>query len=177
MQPGQVVSVDQLESTTPGFVAQLKGILTTQQYKYATILVNQFSKLSFEYLQKKITSAETVMAKQAFEYLQETLVSKFCTTMWTTAALLTMDLFKAVNKTTKASLTAVSMHTSKMEWQKNTLGICRNRPGQCSSLPSTSGWTCCPRPYGLMHCAQPMKCAMPLCFQIRKQHQLNNLLK
>ena len=77
MQPGQVVSVDQLDSTTPGFVAQLKGILTTQQYKYATILVNQFSKLSFVYLQKKIASAETVMAKQAFEYLQETLVSKF----------------------------------------------------------------------------------------------------
>ena len=29
-QPGQVVSVDQLESTTPSFVAQLKGLLTTQ---------------------------------------------------------------------------------------------------------------------------------------------------
>ena len=111
------MSVDQLESTAPGFVAQLKGILTTQQYKYATILVNQFSKLSFVYLQKKITSAETVMVKQAFEYLQETLVSKFCTTMWTTAALLAMDLFKALNKATKASLTVVSMHTSKMEWQ------------------------------------------------------------
>ena len=31
-QPGQVVSVDQLESTMPGFVAQLKGLLTTQRY-------------------------------------------------------------------------------------------------------------------------------------------------
>ena len=30
-QPGQVVSVDQLESTTPGFVAQLNGLLTTQR--------------------------------------------------------------------------------------------------------------------------------------------------
>ena len=29
-QPGQVVSVDQLESTMPGFVAQLKGLLTMQ---------------------------------------------------------------------------------------------------------------------------------------------------
>ena len=28
---GQVVSVDQMESDTPGFIAQLKGILTRQQ--------------------------------------------------------------------------------------------------------------------------------------------------
>ena len=66
-QPGQVVSVDQLESTTPGFVAQLKGLLTTQQYNYATIFVDQYSKLSFVFLQKRITSAEMVLAKQSFE--------------------------------------------------------------------------------------------------------------
>ena len=66
-QPGQVVSVDQLESTTPGFIAQLKGLLTTQCYNYATIFVDQFSKLSFVFLQKRITSAETVLAKQSFK--------------------------------------------------------------------------------------------------------------
>ena len=66
-QPGHVVSVDQLESTTPGFVAQLKGLLTTQRYNYATIFVDQYSKLSFVFLQKRITSAETVLAKQSFE--------------------------------------------------------------------------------------------------------------
>ena len=38
-QPGQVVSVDQLESSTLGLVAQLKGILTTQRYKYASFLL------------------------------------------------------------------------------------------------------------------------------------------
>ena len=65
--PGQVVSVDQLESSTPGFVAQLKGLLTTQRYNYATIFVDQYSKLSFVFLQKRITSAETVLAKQSFE--------------------------------------------------------------------------------------------------------------
>ena len=65
--PGQIVSVDQLESTTPGFIAQLKGTLTQQRYKYATVFVDQFSKYTFVYLQKRITSQETVMAKQAFE--------------------------------------------------------------------------------------------------------------
>ncbi|KAL7556286.1 hypothetical protein ACA910_016078 [Epithemia clementina (nom. ined.)] len=65
--PGQVVSVDQLESTSVGFIAQLKGSLTLQQYKYATIFVDQFSRYSFINLQKRITSEETVQAKQAFE--------------------------------------------------------------------------------------------------------------
>ena len=65
--PGQIVSVDQLESTTPGFVAQLKGTLTQQRYKYATVFVDQFSRYTFVYLQKRITSQETVMAKHAFE--------------------------------------------------------------------------------------------------------------
>ncbi|KAL7563769.1 hypothetical protein ACA910_020453 [Epithemia clementina (nom. ined.)] len=65
--PGQVVSVDQLESTTAGFIAQLKGKLTVQRYKYATVFVDQCSRYSFVYLQKRITSEETVQAKQAFE--------------------------------------------------------------------------------------------------------------
>ena len=65
--PGQVVSVDQLESTSPGFIAQLKGTLTQQRYKYATVFVDQFSRHTFVYLQKRVTSQETVMAKHAFE--------------------------------------------------------------------------------------------------------------
>ena len=68
MQPGQVISVDQLELMMPGFVAQLKGLLMTQRYHYTTIFVDQFSKLSFVFLQKRLTSAETVLAKQVFEH-------------------------------------------------------------------------------------------------------------
>ena len=63
MQPGQVVSVDQLELTTPGFVAQLKGLFMTQRYNYATIFVDQFSKLSFVFLQKWLTSAFEFFAR------------------------------------------------------------------------------------------------------------------
>ena len=65
--PGQVVLVDQLESMSPGYIAQLKGTLTQQRYKYATIFVDQFSGYNFVYLQKRVTSQETVMAKHAFE--------------------------------------------------------------------------------------------------------------
>ena len=70
--PGQIVSVDQLKSPTPGFIAQLKGTLTKQRYKYATVFVDQYSRLSYVHLQRTITSEETVQAKIAFErYAQE----------------------------------------------------------------------------------------------------------
>ena len=41
--PGQIVSVDQLESSMAGFIAQLKGKLTTQRYWYATVFVDQYA--------------------------------------------------------------------------------------------------------------------------------------
>ena len=69
--PGQVVSVDQLESNTSGFIAQLKGRLTQQRYHYATVFVDQFSGYTFVYLQRRITSEETVQAKHAFERAAE----------------------------------------------------------------------------------------------------------
>ena len=65
--PDQIISVDQLESNTPGLIAQLKGKLTQQRYKYTTVFVDQFSGYTFVYLQRCLTSEETVMAKHAFE--------------------------------------------------------------------------------------------------------------
>jgi hypothetical protein len=41
--PGQCVSVDQLMSTQVGFVGQLKGRLTTQRYRAATVFVDHYS--------------------------------------------------------------------------------------------------------------------------------------
>ena len=51
-EPGQIVSVDQLESPTPGFIAQLKGTLTKQHFKYATVFIGQYSRLSYVHLQR-----------------------------------------------------------------------------------------------------------------------------
>ena len=69
--PGQIVSGDQLESNSLGFIAQLKGKLTQQWYKYAMVFIDQFSGYTFVYLQRCITSEETVMAKHAFERAAE----------------------------------------------------------------------------------------------------------
>ena len=65
--PGKIVSVDQLVSPTPGLIAQVTGILTTKQYKYATVYVDQFSKFSYFHLQKTATVEETLESKHAFE--------------------------------------------------------------------------------------------------------------
>ena len=54
--PGQCVSVDQMESSTTGFVAQLKGRLTTRRYRVATIFVDHYSDLSYVYLHSSTTS-------------------------------------------------------------------------------------------------------------------------
>jgi hypothetical protein len=59
--------VDQLESSTPGLVAQLKGRPTIKRYKAATVFVDHFSGLSYVHLQKSTSADETVEAKDCFE--------------------------------------------------------------------------------------------------------------
>jgi hypothetical protein len=65
--PGQVVSVDQMKSPTPGLVAQMTGSLTKARYETATIFVDHASDLSYVHLQKSASAADTVEAKEAFE--------------------------------------------------------------------------------------------------------------
>ena len=65
--PGQVVSVDQLVSPTPGLIAQMTGFLTKKRYKYATVFVDQYSGLGYVYLQREASLEETLEAKRAFE--------------------------------------------------------------------------------------------------------------
>jgi hypothetical protein len=65
--PSDFVSVDQLESSTLGFVAQLKGILTKKRYTCATVCLDHFSRLGYMYIQQQLTSDDTAEAKRAFE--------------------------------------------------------------------------------------------------------------
>ena len=45
----------------------MTGILTTKLYKYVTVFVDQYSRLSYLFLQNTATVEETLTAKQAFE--------------------------------------------------------------------------------------------------------------
>ena len=65
---GDCVSVDQLESSTPGLIAQLRGFLTKERYyNCATVFVDHHSGMSFIHLQKSTNARETLEAKAAFE--------------------------------------------------------------------------------------------------------------
>lgn len=70
--PGEIVSVDQLKSPTPGLIAQITGALTTKRYEYVTVFVDNFSGYSFAFLQKTSSGEETLQAKEAFERLCKT---------------------------------------------------------------------------------------------------------
>lgn len=65
--PGEVVSVDQLVSPSPGLIAQMTGRLTTQRYKYATVYVDQATRWGFIHLQKTASANETIEGKRLFE--------------------------------------------------------------------------------------------------------------
>jgi hypothetical protein len=65
--PGEIVSVDQMESTEVGFFTQLKWSLTKKQYRHCTVFVDHFSRLRFVHLQIDGSAEETMLAKQAFE--------------------------------------------------------------------------------------------------------------
>jgi hypothetical protein len=82
--PGQIVSVDQMQSTAPGMVGQNKGIPMRQRYHYVT--------LSFVHLQKTSSGEETLDAKWTFEGFACSLNvqiqhyhadnGRFCETLW-----------------------------------------------------------------------------------------------
>ena len=67
LQPGSVISVDQMRSPTPGLIAQMTGRLTTKRYEYATIYVDQASGFGFVNLQKTSNADETLDGKMLFE--------------------------------------------------------------------------------------------------------------
>ncbi len=55
-------------STQVGFIAQLKGSLAKKHYTAATVFVDHYSRLKYIHLMTKLTSEETIEAKQAFEH-------------------------------------------------------------------------------------------------------------
>jgi Reverse transcriptase (RNA-dependent DNA polymerase) len=65
--PGEMVSVDQLESSVPGLVGQLKGKITRIRYRVTTVFVDHYSGLSFVHLQSSTNAKETIEAKLEFE--------------------------------------------------------------------------------------------------------------
>jgi len=65
--PGSVVSVDQLVSSTPGLIGQMKGFLTRKRYLISTVFVDQHSDFTYVHNQQSADAEHTIEAKRAFE--------------------------------------------------------------------------------------------------------------
>ena len=65
--PGEVVSVDQMVSQTPGLIAQMSGLLTRDRYRYCTVFVDHATDYSYVHFQRTASAEETVDGKEAFE--------------------------------------------------------------------------------------------------------------
>ena len=68
---GQCVSVDQLVSSTPGFVPIHRGLPTLKRYIGATIFVDHFSDFTYCHLMTEMNAKSTVTAKEAFERISK----------------------------------------------------------------------------------------------------------
>ena len=67
--PGELVAIDQLESPTPGFIAQMSGILTNSRFVCATIYVDVAKGYGFVWPQSSTSQEETIKGKEVFEQL------------------------------------------------------------------------------------------------------------
>ena len=76
--PGQCVSINQMVSSKPGFIAQLKGKLTMDRYSVVTVFMDHFSRLRYCHIQRNATSSSTLEAKRAFKGFCELHGAKVC---------------------------------------------------------------------------------------------------
>ena len=65
--PGECVSMDQIESRTPGFIGVLRGFISKKRYTCATIFVDHYSGFTYVHLQTSTNMDETLKTKVAFE--------------------------------------------------------------------------------------------------------------
>ena len=63
--------MDHLQSSTPGFVAQMKGRLTTSRYTGAVIFVDHHSSLPFGHLCKELSVEATIEALEGYKRYAE----------------------------------------------------------------------------------------------------------
>ena len=65
--PGECVSMDQIESITPGFIGILRGFINKKRYMCAKFFVDHYSGFTYVKLQTSTNMDETLKAKAAFE--------------------------------------------------------------------------------------------------------------
>ena len=148
---GQVVSIHQMIWTKPGFVLQLKGKLTNQCYKAATVFVDYFSDLQYTYMMTHVSGNKALKAKLAFEQFAATTMLLSSTIMQTMDASWTMPSLHIAINGSNDSPTVASMPTSKMALLREQFTI-SPRPAGNSCMPWQVGQMQSIWLYGHMHC-------------------------
>ena len=70
LKPGEVISVDQMVSPVPGLIAQMVGFLTQQRYKYATVFVDQASRMGSYTSRKHVQQKKPSKQKELSNNMQ-----------------------------------------------------------------------------------------------------------
>ena len=73
LKPGQVISIDQMTTTTPGYIAQMTGIPTEHRYTTSTIYVDHATRYAYIHLQTSTDAENTLEGKVLFEQHMATL--------------------------------------------------------------------------------------------------------
>ncbi len=138
--PGQVISVDQMISKTPGLIAQMRGFLVRQRYTACTVFVDHYSNLSYVHMQKSTSAKETVEAKLAFERfaLQHGVVVRhYHADNGVFAAREFVD--HCYTHGQGITFAGESTTITKTEKPKFESGTSRSKPGRCSYTPIRGG--------------------------------------
>jgi hypothetical protein len=108
--PGEVISVDEPESSKPDFIGQMTGKLTKQHIVACTVFVDHASNFSYVYHKTSMTSEETLKSKLAFEIFHQHMEYTSNITM----------LIKEVSKTTFSPKSLKKKLDNKFLWSRST---------------------------------------------------------
>lgn len=64
--PGDIIAMDVMDSSVPGFVGQVSGKLTTKRYTGAVVFVDTYSSLSYTHLLVRKTAEDLIAARKAY---------------------------------------------------------------------------------------------------------------
>jgi hypothetical protein len=132
-----------------GFIAQLKGTLTKKRYTAATVFVDHYSWLKYIHLMTKLTSEETMEAKQVFEHLAERHGVRILHYHYDNRRFADNAFKNTPNDSNSPSVG--SMPTSKMALQRKPSEISGRVRGSNSSMHANAGLLPSTWPSGLMH--------------------------
>jgi hypothetical protein len=138
-----------------GFIAQLKGTLTKKRYTAATIFIDHSSRLKYIHLMTKLTSKETMEAKQAFKHFAKQHGIRILHYHCDYGQFVDNAFKNSAVQRGSDSPSVGSTPTSKMALQKKPAGTFKRVHGRSSSMRINNGRLPSNWPFGYMPSGAP----------------------